>query len=210
VASAVERAVKWFLALPGTEEDVDEIVERFRTPAVDLIESWPASVEEPERSRAGGGGSELVAAGLPESASRRILALDLLPDALEVAFLAETTGVSAERLLPIYLQSSRVVDLDWVRGQLVAHSDSEDRWEQRAVEGLLEGLAQARRELVRQVLESGSSDADTASLLERFEAAHAAQIQALRSVIADLQAAPPAGLPGLLVVMRQLGRLLGR
>jgi NAD-specific glutamate dehydrogenase len=71
----------------------------------------------------------------------------------------------------------------------------EDRWQRRAVEGLVEDLLRARRRLTRLALERGRDAVPTRPLA------------AVQDLLRDLRAAPRVGLAGLQVAVREIRRL---
>ena len=57
---------------------------------------------------------------------------------------------------------------------------------------------------------TGSAGTPVERCLQDYVAAHVPQLAKLRAVVDDIKSARRATLPALLVVMRELGRLVGR
>jgi glutamate dehydrogenase len=109
----------------------------------------------------------------------------------------------------VYYRVGEVVDLDWVRQNLSA-LPAEGRWERRAVEGLDEGLRYARRQIAHNVLLCHQGGGQVEACLREYIEGHQEQLARLRALIDDIKSAPQAPLAALLVVVRELGRLVGR
>jgi NAD-specific glutamate dehydrogenase len=92
----------------------------------------------------------------------------------------------------------------------LAELPAEDRWERRAIEGLNQGLAYARRQLTRSVLRCGEAGCPVNERLQTYSAGQQQALAELRTLINDMKSARRTTLAALLVVMRALGRLAGR
>ena len=108
----------------------------------------------------------------------------------------------------MYYRLGEVVDLDWVQRGL-RELPAEDRWERRALEGLNEGLMYARRQLVYNILQYSTAGGAVDACLREYLAGHQGQLTALAALVSDIKSAPRTSLAAVLVVMRELGRLVG-
>src|SRR6185369_894690 len=97
-------------------------------------------------------------------------------------------------------------DLECVRGVLPRTVGGGDRWEMRAVAGLLENLLYVRRQLTADVLASSES-APPEERVRIYAERSTAQLERARHVIDDLKVARQPTLPGVIVALRELSRL---
>jgi glutamate dehydrogenase len=208
---ALERATKWVLDTQPSPFSMTDIRERFGQPVQLLLSAWPELLDGEASVQHGSALSRLTKLGVAEVLAARLTAIESIQDAFEIALVAGEFEVPLPAATEAYLGLTGMVDVDWVRRSLDSLAGSEDRWEQRAVEGLLEGLMYARRQLAREVLafhEQGQTD--LAACLASYADQHRGQLDRLNRVINDLKALPQFDVARILVVMRELGRLLGR
>jgi NAD-specific glutamate dehydrogenase len=127
----------------------------------------------------------------------------------EIGHIAGDLGVDRSAAAAAYYGVGDIVDVDWVR-QSLAELPAGDRWERRAIEGLSQGLAYARRQLSRSVLRCGEAGCPVNECLQTYGARQQQALAELRTLINDIKSARRTTLAALLVVMRALGRLAGR
>jgi glutamate dehydrogenase len=150
----------------------------------------------------------LTADGAPRALAQRIAPLDRLAELFEIAQIAENVDAPRSMAAEVYYRVGDIIDLDWVRQSLI-DLPAEGRWERRAVEALNEGLVHARRQLTHNVLLCRQEGGEVSDCLREYVDAHQEQLTKLRSLIDDSKSALHASLAALLVVVRELGRLVG-
>lgn len=207
VDRALEQATKWLLRFPGAPGPIAELVTRFHEPVRRLLSRWlewlPDEIAEAHRLEA----ARLTDMGVDPALVAGVGRLAALADALEISHLASELQIGIETVAPAYVRAATVVDTQWVQQSLGAMANSDDRWERRAVEGLLEGLLYARRRLARNILACRRDGCSVEPCLQEYRAAHREQIESLRQLTDDLKTMGRPTLAGILVVMRELGRL---
>jgi NAD-specific glutamate dehydrogenase len=103
-------------------------------------------------------------------------------------------GVEPEMAAVRYYGLGQHVDFAWL-GSRLAEAGEEDRWQRRAVEGLVEDCLRARRRMTRQALERGT------------DVPPARPLAAIQGLVRDLRTAPRVELAALAVVVREIRRL---
>lgn len=208
IERAVEHATKWLVEtnVPGTT--AGELIDRFRQPVEQLLSRWSTLLTEELATRYSDEVGRLSALGLAASAAEGIARLASLTDAMEITYIARELDYAPATVAEAYLRSARLVDVDWVRRELPAVVAGEGRWEQRAKEALSEGLLYARRQLTRNVLSYHADGQAVDECVQAYATESKGQLERLQGIIADLKAAPQPTLPAMLVVMRELGRLV--
>jgi NAD-specific glutamate dehydrogenase len=151
--------------------------------------------------------SGLAAAGVDAGLAERLVQFDHTDEALEIAYLAQVASVPLTTAAQVYVDIALLVDLDWLRRVLPSALPGDEGWEPRAVASLLEALLDMRRQLTLQVLAHSRAGAPISEALHAFAAEHPDQLDAVAELINDIRAVPQPNLPGLLVLMRELGRL---
>jgi len=213
--AAIERAAKWIIETPPADVPAGDLIAMLKDPTREVLELLPQALP-PAAQRSLSAAIEAVSAdGTPHTLAQRIAPLDRLAELFEIVHLAADVDVSRASAAEVYYRVGEVVDLDWVRQNLGALS-AEGRWERRAVEGLHEGLRYARRQIAHDVLlcHQGAGEVGLVgqvdACLREYVDSHQEQLVKLRGLIDDIKSAPQATLAALLVVVRELGRLVGR
>jgi glutamate dehydrogenase len=207
VARALEQATKWVLDTQPSSSSIADIRETFGEPVQMLLSAWPELLDGEASVRHRSGVSRLTKLGVMETLAARITAIENTQDAFESALVAGELELPLPAATEAYLGLTGIADVDWIRRVLVSLAGHGDRWEQRAVEGLLEGLMYARRELAREVLAyHQEGQTDLAASLGCYADQHRGQLDRLKRIIDDLKALPQVDLARMLVVMRELGR----
>jgi glutamate dehydrogenase len=207
VDGALERATRWIAETQPPALSLGNLVERFKRIAADLLADWQDLLPEEAAHARSAEIERLRALGVDEPLAADLTRLAALDDALEVAHIAAEQETDPVAVAYAYFHGATLLDLEWVRRALPRTTAGEDRWEQRAVGGLLEGLLYARRQLTVGILEARDG-APVAEGLRRYAERLAPQLGRVRGIIDDLKAEPTPTLSGMVVVMRELGQML--
>jgi glutamate dehydrogenase len=150
----------------------------------------------------------LETAGVPPALARRVAQLDGLGDALEITRVAAAANVSLPGAAGVYGELGTALDLDWLRRALPGALSADDRWEARAAAGLLDRLRATRRRLVLDVLAERAAGASAAERVAAYSDTRRDQVDVILGLTHDLRAVAQPPLPALLVLLRELDRLV--
>jgi glutamate dehydrogenase len=209
LVGGIERATKWIIATQPRAGTTAALVQRLSAPLSELLPLVPDVLSSAASAKRTAVVEELSAAGAPAALAERILLLDRMAEIFEIAHVAEELQISRRAAAEAYYRVDDLLDLEWVREQLLA-LQAEDRWERRAVAGLSEGLMYARRQLTVDILRCEASGSPIEACLRTYSASEADQLGKLTDLVDDIKSAPRVPLAALLVIMRELGRLVGR
>ena len=187
---------KWVLANTDAARPAVEVAAELSeaTPRVrDRLPEWIAGAEAESFAKLR---SELEIAGLPAALANHLATADWLTGALDVVTVARAAGVDPEAAAARYYGLGQQLDFAWLWARL-AEAGEDDRWQERAVEGLVEDVLRARRRLARLALEG-------------TDGAAARSLGKVQDLIRDLRAAPRTSLAALQVVVRELRRAAER
>ena len=207
--AALERATKWIVETQPSHMATSDLIATLNDPTQELLNRPPQDLPAAAQQSLGAAMEALTAEGTPRALAQRIVPLDRLAELFEIAQIAESVEMPRSAAAETYYRVGDVVDLDWVR-QSLGTLPAEGRWERRAVEGLHEGLVYARRQITHNVLLCRQGGGQVDECLREYIEAHQEQLAKLRVLIDDIKSAPHATLAALLVVVRELGRLVGR
>ncbi len=206
---AIERACHWTIQTQSPTDTATEVISRLKGPVFELGAHLDALLPPEALARAQDQQAALEAEGLEGEAARRLARLDYLAEMLEIAHLSIEMQTAVGLAGEIYYRINSLIDLDWLQ-QTLTVAAGEDRWEQRAAAGLAEGLVYARRVITQNILNCGQRGDDVGRCLEEYGRVHAAQLEAIGSVMKDVKSASRPTLAALVVVMREIGRLCSR
>ncbi len=209
---AMERATKWIVETQSSELTIAELVKAFSVSVGALQHGVTQLLPEVDRERDRARLDGLMEAGVPPSLAQALVTLGRTAELLEIDQIASDMGAPLETAGEVYYRVGELADLDWIRLSLgtLAARGTNDRWERRAFEGLAEGLVYARRQLTRNILLCRQGGGEVDHCLAEYVEQHHVQIDKVRGLIGDLKSAPRATVAGIVVVMRELGRLTGR
>ena len=190
-----ERVTKWILANTDPARPAAEVAAELGDATARVrgrLPEWIAGAEAEAFARLR---SELEIAGLPVALAHDLATADWLVGALDVVTVARAAGVDPEAAATCYYGLGQQLDFAWLWTRL-AEAAEDDRWQERAVEGLVEDVLRARRGLARLALEGGDGAARS--------------LGKVQDLIRDLRAAPRTSLAALQVVVRELRRAAER
>jgi len=205
--SAIERATKWIVETQPAEEPTTDLDTRLVPATDELLGNLSKLLPPAAQEKLSATIDALAGSGTPRPLAARIAALARLAEVFEIEHIAAEVNASRLLVAELYYRAADLVDLDWVRQQL-SDLPAEDRWERRALEGLNEGLLYARRQLTRNIL-GGVEGGGVDDRMRAYGTQYDAPLAKVRAVINDVKSAPRVTLAALLVVMRELGRLVG-
>jgi glutamate dehydrogenase len=206
---ALERSVKWMLETQPLATPIAALTARFGESGQYLMSIWTELLTEELRDRYEQEVAALERLGTPRPFVEWVCRIAAFAEALEINVISQELHLPVETVAHAYLHASALVDVDWLRRSLT-DLVADDRWERRAIEGLLEGLVYARRQLARSILACQKDGSTVEQCLRDYATVHAEQIRKLSDLIGDLKAVKRPSLAAALVVMRELGRLVGR
>jgi NAD-specific glutamate dehydrogenase len=199
IGYALAHGTKWLLQMQPASTTIAALVERFGQPVQNMLLQLEP---RPQTTFA-----QWPETGVDPLLAERVGRLASLADMLEIADIGSGAEMPLDRVAAAYVAVDTLVDLAWTRDSLRALSDSDDRWQRRAAEGLSEELLHARRRLTRTIIGRSGADASEPRSLDEYRAAHGTQLAALQQLIKDARAMPKPSLAALLVVGRELDRL---
>ncbi len=199
LVEAIERAVRWLLATYPSIGPLEATMERFQDGLAEVEQALPAAERERRSTRVATLAADEPSIPLAEACVR----LEGLRAALDIVHVASTASVVPAIAAAAYWGAGEVFDFAWLRRALDDIA-GKDHWERRAVESLGAELDQVRRDLTRQLL-AGSGQ--VAARVATFRLRHAATLERIRALLADLQSARSVSLAAIMVLVRELGRL---
>jgi glutamate dehydrogenase len=208
LATGLDRASMWLVRTHAPGRPLRELVDTYREPFTALASMWPALTRAHQRDAHGASIERLAAAGLDRIAAVQLADIGDAEDMLEIAYTARLSGMALPVTADAYFAGTTLVDLEWLRRALPSTLPGEDRWEPRAVASLLEVIVEMRRLLTQHVLARRRPGTTVDDWLHRYATEHREQLAAVGELVSDQKAATQPTLPALLVIIREVGRLV--
>ncbi len=199
------RTVRWAVENLPAGAEVGEAIETFRAPVAELFEILPSVILGSQRQSFEDMLEELEAGGVPTETAQKIAATQFLGELMEVTRISKEVEVPVGDVGRAYFALTDEVDFALLF-ELLSMAAGEDVWEQRAVQGLMQDLGEARRNLTLALLAHEPRDTSTEQLLARFRERNDDRLAAMREVLEELLASDNINVAALTVATREVVR----
>jgi NAD-specific glutamate dehydrogenase len=190
----LERTTRWVLANVGEDETTDGSVEENREGLATLRKRFPDLVTGAEAELFNRRVGELTGANADLGVARSLITLRFLDQLLEILGVARSVGADAEEAARAYYAVSDCYQTGWLRDAVLAAA-GDDRWEQRAAQGMHDEVALAHQRLTAMTLEAKAGAAGDLKryqeLLEQVREEEAPSLSALWAVVRELSTLAP-------------------
>lgn len=201
----LERTVRWALENIPEDAEVGAAIARFKLPVAELGAILPSIIHGSQRARFEAAMEDLHGSGVSPEEAQRIAALRFLGELMAVTQIADEVGREVTDVGRAYCALADQVDFAVLR-ELLEMAPGEDEWEQRAAQGLLQDLGQARRNLTLAVLMTDWPEVSVEEQLASFGKRNESRLAALRETAASLLGEDSIGLAALTVATREIVR----
>jgi len=213
LSRVLERTTRWLLSDPefgavGTQQAMEEHrrgLDRLRVAFPDLVTGEDRRTFE-RLAR------DLEVDGAEESTARGLVTLRFLDQLLEILRVHRATGADPLDVARTFYRVSALFWIPWLRDSLF-ETAADDRWEQRAAQGLAADLTWAHQQIAGRVLRHREAAGSVDGAVEAMSDRGRESIDRYQELIRDVQAEERLTLPTLTVVVRELVALaeeLGR
>jgi glutamate dehydrogenase len=206
---ALDRATKWIIDTQQRDLGIGDLVKAFSMSVGALQHGVGELLSPGERQREQAARDALVTAGVPDPQAHALVRLRRTADLLEIDQIAMDIETPLEVVAEVYYRAVDLVDFEWIRQNLSAVA-GEDGWDRRASEGLIEALAAIRRQLTRNLLLQRNEGTTVQRCVLEYSEQHTEHLERLGRLINDIRSARQPTLSGLVVVVHELERLVGR
>lgn len=199
----LERTVRWALENIPEDAEVGTAITRFKGPVAELCAILPNIIHGSQRARFEDAMGELKRSGVSAAEAQRIAALGFLGELMAVTRIADEIGRPVTEVGRAYCSLADQIDFALLR-ELLEMAPGENEWEQRAAQGLLQDLGQARRNLTLALLMTNWPEVSIEDQLASFGERNRARLSALQETVASLLEEDNIGLAALTVATREI------
>ena len=192
------RGTTWFLHTRRLAEPVGQLIERLDPAVATLRSRLEPLVLNSARV------AEWIDGGVPMELAARVAASDALHDALDIAEIAEATDRTLDEVTELHFDLGVKLGLHRLQQQIDA-LPGDSYWENLAKIALGDDLAGLQRFVALEVL--SQAQADTAAMLQAWEAENQVELDGARRMLAELGDAKVPDLAMLSVALRKLRNL---
>jgi glutamate dehydrogenase len=208
IERAFEDAVTCLVPAVRPGQPLDSLTRPLSEPVAAVLAQWPEWLGRHRCEADAAARAALESAGVPPALASRVMRIAGLAEALEITRIAAAASVHLPAAAEIYGEAGSTFELDWLRQTLPTALSTDDRWEARAAAGLVDRLRTTRRRLTRDVLAERRDGEDAAARMAAYCEARRDQVDVVLGLMHDVRAVPQPSLPALLVLLRELDRLV--
>ncbi|HEX6588924.1 MAG TPA: NAD-glutamate dehydrogenase domain-containing protein, partial [Longimicrobiales bacterium] len=209
LARVLERTTRWVLANVEPDADTADVVARQIDGLAALRANFAQIVSGEERALFEQRVGEIKELTDKHDLAQRLITLRFLDQILEILRIASEAGASPVVAGRAYYRVSDLLHVGWLRNAIPAAA-GDNRWEQRAAQGLLDDVGRAHRLLTTEMLhEKGASRDDVDGMLARMRERRTAELQGYLALIEEMVAENATNLAALAVAVRELGEVRG-
>jgi len=201
----LDRTVRWAVENLPEDVEVGGVIEKFQGPVAELCNILPSIVQGSQQAAFDETLEELKSGGVSEEVAVRVAALQFLEDLMEVVRISTDVKLSVADVGRVYFALADEIDFALLL-ELLKMTPGEDEWEQRAAQGLMQDLGQARRNLTLAVISKSRKGATVDEQVGDFRAAHGGRLAAMRETLEELLTSENINLAALTVVTRETVR----
>ena len=207
LARVLERTTRWVLANVPADASTQQVIEEHHAGLAELRGGFAQIVSGEERALFEKRVGEIKELTDKHDLAQRLITLRFLDQILEILHIANEAGGTPVQAGRAYYRMSDLLRVGWLRTAIPAAA-GDNRWEQRAAQGLLDDLGRAHRTLTMEVLgEKNDGKRDAAqvdSMVERVRERHAEELTAYLTLVDEIAAENALNLPALSVAVREL------
>ena len=214
-----EREYRWLLALEGVLDrtvrwavenlpegvEVGGVIDRFKGPVAELCDILPSILHGSQRAAFEEVSEELKGGGVTSEEAQKIATLQFLEDLMAVTRIAHDIGLPVADVGRVYFCLADEIDFALLQ-ELLKMTPGEDEWEQRAAQGLMQDLGQARRNLTLAVLAPDGDATTIEAQLADCRKLHGARLTVMREAVEELLVSENINLAALTVATREIVR----
>ena len=201
----LDRTVRWAVENLPEEAEVGGVISRFKGPIAELCADLPSIIHGSQRATFEETFEELKGGGVTTEEAEKIAALQFLEDLMAVTRVAGDIGRPVADVGRVYFCLADEIDFALLQ-ELLKMAPGEDEWEQRAAQGLMQDLVQARRNLTLAVLAPGKDQESIDDQIADCRKLHGARMSAMREVVEELLVTESINLAALTVATREVVR----
>lgn len=200
----LDLTVRWAVENLPRDSGVGGAIAEFKEPVAELARKLPDLVRGSQQEALEGALEELQSGGVPSRLAPRIAALQFLGDLMEVTRISNHVGRPVIEIGQVYFALADDIDFAWLVDMLKM-APGEEMWEQRAAQGLVQDLSQARRNLTLAVVTDGS-EGGIQDQLRYFHERHEVRLTAMHEILEELLTSESINLAAMTVASREILR----
>jgi glutamate dehydrogenase len=194
----------WLLEQQRGELDIERAVRRYAGPVAELAHELESTLSASARARMSEERSRLIEQRVPEHLATRIVSLETMHCALDLADIARAARVKIGYAARAYFDVGERIGLTWIKEQIES-LPVEGHWQAVARNTLRDNLYALQRQISADVLRSRGREARTR--VDSWATARGGEVDALKRIVVDLRTGAAPDFATLSVALQAVRRL---
>ena len=202
-----ERATTWFLRNLSTPIDVNATIESFAEGVATVRDNLDSLLGEGDRKQITATAESYTVEGVPEDLAREVVALRVLPPALDIVRIARACEREVLEVARAYFTVGSRFGFDWLRGA-AGQLPTDAAWDKLAITAIIDDFYSHQGDVTLNVLKQADGAA-AEQAVESWASRREPLVNRTNQLLAELRAAGTPDLAMLAVANRQLKSLVG-
>jgi glutamate dehydrogenase len=194
----------WLLENHRGDLEIERAVRRYAGPVAELARELEETLSATARARMSAERTRLTEQRVPNELATRIVALEIMQCALDLADVARQARVRIGYAARAYFELGERIGLAWIKEQIEG-LPAEGHWQAVARGTLRDNLFSLQRKLTGAALKCRGRSPD--ARVDRWSGAHAAEVDALKRIVVDLRTGAAPDFATLSVALQAVRRL---
>ncbi|MBA2711141.1 MAG: NAD-glutamate dehydrogenase [Tatlockia sp.] len=199
----LRRVTRWFLRTQRMRLDITKAVKMYAPGVKELKKVAPQVFHAAGRDQYQNHFDQYIELKIPEKLAHELALTRPLFSAMDIIEVAQQLGVSVEKVAEVYFGVGDLLDLPWIRSQVIAHP-TENHWESLSREALRDDLDWQQRQLTAGIIIFDDKKENLMFCIDTWSQKHSALIKRWEQVLADLRSSTTLNYTMFFVAIREL------
>jgi glutamate dehydrogenase len=206
VSRLVRRAARWFLRNHERSMDIAKTAIMFRAPIIDLNKKMARYLTDHDKKLVLNKTAELIKKGVAQELAEQVASCSILLSTLDIVQASFDSGFSVEEAATAYFYLSDILDLNWLRDQIMLFK-VETHWDALARVAFHDDLDKQQRQLVIDALGFTAEKRGIKAGIDEWLEENNEAVERWRTIVADIRSANVIQPSMLAVGLRELVNL---
>ncbi|MBA2656877.1 MAG: NAD-glutamate dehydrogenase [Tatlockia sp.] len=199
----LRRVTRWFLRNQRMRLDISKAVKLYAPGVLELKKAVPEILGKVGQIQYNNHYNQYLELKIPPSLAHELALTRPLFSAMDIIEVAGQVDVSVEKVAEVYFGLGDLLDLPWIRSQVISHS-TDNHWESLSREALRDDLDWQQRQLTAGIINFDNDKKDFMYCFEAWSMKHQALIERWQHVLSDLRASSTLNYTMFFVAIREL------
>ncbi|MBA2651570.1 MAG: NAD-glutamate dehydrogenase [Tatlockia sp.] len=199
----LRRVTRWFLRNQRMRLDISKAVTLYAPGVIELKKAAPRVLGKVGQEQYDRHYNQYIELNIPPTLAHELALTRPMFSAMDIIEVSGRVEVSVEKVAEVYFGLGELLDLPWIRSQVIAHP-TENHWESLSREALRDDLDWQQRQLTAGIIHFNNDKQDFIHCFEEWSKQHEGLIERWRQVLADLRSSSTLNYTMFFVAIREL------